>query len=147
LRVAKAVGERGAGRSLLYAVFAAAGFGLVLWTTAQGSRSSAGMTLLSSRMTEALMVVVLGALTRSVGGLARRDLPALALIGVFEVVANGAYSLATRVGLLSVIAVFASLYPVFTLLLARFRHDERLQRVQQVGVACAMVGIALLAAG
>ena len=105
------------------------------------------MTLLSSRATEVALVLVLGAVARSVGELERHDLPALVLIGAFEVLANGAYSLATRVGLLSVVAVFASLYPVTTLLLARFRQGEQLQRLQQVGVACAMTGIVLLAAG
>ena len=147
LRVVEPDGDRGGSRALLLALFAAVGFGVVLWTNAQGSRFSAGMTLLTSRVTEAVLVLALGAVVRGSGGLGVRDLPALVLIGVFEVLANGAYSLASRVGLLSVVAVFASLYPVTTLLLARFRLGERLQRVQQLGVACAMAGIVLLAAG
>jgi drug/metabolite transporter (DMT)-like permease len=134
-------------RSLLLALLAAVGFGLILFTNAKGSRYSAGMTLLSSRVTEVALLLLIGAVTRRTGGVRPRDFVPLAVIGVLEVSANGLYALSSRIGLVSVVAVFASLYPVTTLLLARFRNGERLERVQLAGVTLAMLGVILLAAG
>ncbi len=72
--------------------------------------------------------------------------PVLA-VGVLDNAANVAYLLATREGLLSVVAVLSSLYPAFTVLLARVVLKEHLQRVQLVGMALAGLGVALIAAG
>ena len=46
-------------------------------------------------------------------------LPALVLIGLLDVGANACFTLGTDTGLLSVVAVLASLYPVTTVVLAR----------------------------
>jgi drug/metabolite transporter (DMT)-like permease len=54
---------------------------------------------------------------------------------------------ATRSSLVSVTSVLASLYPVVTALLAYRLLGERLSRVQVVGVAAALAGVCLLAAG
>lgn len=75
------------------------------------------------------------------------DLPGLALVGFADVAANAAYGWATLGGLVAVVAVLASLYPVVTALLARQVHGERLGAGQLVGVAVAVGGAALLAAG
>ena len=53
----------------------------------------------------------------------------------------------TREGSLSIVAVVGSLYPVMTVLLARIVLRERLARMQAVGVAAALAGVALIAAG
>jgi uncharacterized membrane protein len=55
--------------------------------------------------------------------------------------------MATRQGLVSVVAVLASLYPAVTVLLARVFHDERLRGVQAMGVGFTLCGVVLLAAG
>ena len=72
--------------------------------------------------------------------------PALALIGLLDVGANACFALGTDTGLLSVVAVLASLYPVTTVVLARGVLGERLAAVQAVGVALALAGVALIAA-
>ncbi len=78
---------------------------------------------------------------------ARETWPLILGVGVLDNGANVAYLLATRAGLLAVVAVLASLYPAFTVLLARVVLGERLQRVQLVGMALAGLGVGLIAAG
>jgi drug/metabolite transporter (DMT)-like permease len=59
--------------------------------------------------------------------------------------ANVSYLLATREGLLSVVAVVASLYPAGTVFLARVVLGERLGPQRLAGVAAALVAVALIA--
>ncbi len=58
-----------------------------------------------------------------------------------------AYGAATTQGLLSVVAVLATLAPVVTVALAVLLLGERLTGRQRVGVAVALGGVVLLAAG
>ena len=138
---------KGGWRALGLAATAAVGFGLVLWMVAQGAKSSVPMTLLTQRASSVSAALLVLLVVRRMGGLRRGDAPALAVVGVFDVSANGCYALATQSGLLAVVAVLGSLYPVATIVLARFIHGERLVRVQQYGVAAALVGVALIGAG
>jgi drug/metabolite transporter (DMT)-like permease len=134
-------------RPLLLAVLAAACFGTVAVLIAEGSKGPAGAALSMLLVMRVASVSVLG-----VVGFVRRTRVAvagssrvLALIGVFDVGANAAFAYASRQGLLSVVAVLASLYPVVTVLLAREVHGERLAGVQVLGAAGTLVGVALLA--
>ena len=52
---------------------------------------------------------------------------------------------ATTHGLLAVVGVLAALYPVVTVLLARFVLGEQLRVSQRVGTLIAFVGVALIA--
>ena len=81
---------------------------------------------------------------RAPGG---RHVPALIALGALDLAANVFYAHATQETLLSVAAVLASLHPVVTILMARLLLDERLRRVQQVGVALAVLGVCLIAGG
>ena len=45
------------------------------------------------------------------------------------------------------VSVLGSLYPVVTVVLAQQVHKESLTRIQVIGVAAALGGVALLAAG
>jgi len=76
-----------------------------------------------------------------------RELAWLAGIGVCDLAANGLYAAASTEGLLSVVAVLGSLYPVVTILLARALLRERIRRVQAVGVVAALTGVGLIAGG
>jgi len=55
------------------------------------------------------------------------------------------YAYASTTGLVSVSAVLASLYPVMTVVLARFVLRERLSPSQGTGVVCALAGVAFIA--
>jgi drug/metabolite transporter (DMT)-like permease len=81
-------------------------------------------------------------LARRPGG--RPELPALMAIGVLIVCADSLYAVASTEGLLSVVAVLSSLFPVVTIALARFYLHERLGRAQQAGVVIALSGVVAL---
>ena len=65
----------------------------------------------------------------------------VAVVGVGDVAANLTFGLASTRGLVSVVAVLGSLYPVVTVLLARVVHHERLGRPQTLGVVLALAGV------
>ena len=73
---------------------------------------------------------------------------ALIAIGFLDTGGNALYAAASSShGLISVVSVLASLYPVVTVLLARLLLGERVQRTQDLGVAVTLVGVVLITAG
>ena len=105
------------------------------------------MTVTAMRAVQVLLVIVLFLAIRSLGGLVKRDIPMLATIGASDAGANVLYTFAASLGLLSVVSVLGSLYPIVTVLLAWWIHKERLMRVQYIGIAITFSGVALLALG
>jgi drug/metabolite transporter (DMT)-like permease len=77
----------------------------------------------------------------------RADLPVLASIGVLDTGGNVFFAAASAKGLVSVVSILASLYPVVTVLLARAVLHERVHRSQELGIALALAGIVLISAG
>jgi drug/metabolite transporter (DMT)-like permease len=140
---------RAGARPLVLAAVAAVGFGLALLFIAEGSRTSTVMTLVTMRATSVtLMAVALAVLARRTAvGVPARLVPVLVLVGLADVAANLTFGLASTRGLVSVVAVLGSLYPVVTVLLALVLHGERLAPVQVVGVAGALGGVTMIAAG
>jgi drug/metabolite transporter (DMT)-like permease len=73
---------------------------------------------------------------------------ALVAIGLLDTGGNALFAAASSThGLLSVVSVLASLYPVVTVLLARLVLGERVQRTQDAGVVVALAGVVLITAG
>lgn len=144
---------RGGTRPLILALGAAVGFGIVFALLAAGSddggTAEVVLVLLAMRATS---VVVLGGLVlarhgRSAIAVPRRELPVLAVVGAFDVGANGTFAVASQSDLVSVVAVLASLYPAVTAVLAWRLHGERLGHLQLAGVGAALAGVVLLSAG
>ncbi len=78
----------------------------------------------------------------------RPHLAALIAIGFLDTGGNALFAAASSAhGLLSVVSVLASLYPVVTVLLARLLLGERVQRTQDAGVLLVLVGVVLITAG
>ena len=77
----------------------------------------------------------------------RADLPVLASIGVLDTGGNVFFAAASAKGIVSVVSILASLYPVVTVLLARAVLHERVHRSQELGIALALAGIVLISAG
>ena len=61
-----------------------------------------------------------------------------------DMLANALYLIAVRQGLLSVVAVIASLYPASTVVLAFFIDRERVSRWQAVGLVVGVSALALV---
>lgn len=134
-------------RPVLLALVAAVGFGLTLFLIDRGARTSLVSTLWGMRLTSSVVFAVAAVRLRSVGGVGVRDLPWLVPIGVGDLGANALFATAAGLGMVSVVGVLSSLYPVVTILLARVVLHERLQRVQTVGVVVSLLGVVALAAG
>jgi drug/metabolite transporter (DMT)-like permease len=77
----------------------------------------------------------------------RPHMPALAVAGTLDVSANLMFAAASTKGLVSLVSVAGSLYPVVTVLLARIVLHERVERIQEAGVVAALGGVVLIAAG
>lgn len=135
-------------QALGLAALAALGFG-GFFVAMDASVESAGpfWALLAARATAATVLVAALLCLRPRLGFDRSALPSLALIGLLDVAANASFALGSDTGLLSVVSVLASLYPVATVLLARVMLGERLVRAQAVGVVVALAGVALIASG
>jgi drug/metabolite transporter (DMT)-like permease len=99
------------------------------------------------RATQVVTVVLIAIAVRSLGGLVKQDLPLLATIGATDAGANILFAFAASLGLLSVVAVLGSLYPIVTVLLAWWIHKERLIPVQYLGIVFTFSGVVLISLG
>ena len=99
------------------------------------------------RATSALLVTATFLALRPSFRLRRADRIALPAVGTLDVTGNMLFAVATTKGLVGVVSVLASLFPLTTVALARVFLAERLSRGQALGVGAALGGVALLAAG
>lgn len=129
------------------ALLAAIGIGSFLLALDAASEGGVAWALLVQRMVCLGLVLVAAALVRPEFSLARFDVAPMLAIGVLDMSANALFALASTRGLVSVVAVLASLYPVTTVMLARLLLGERIARAQQVGVVGALSGVVLITAG
>ena len=131
-------------KPVLLSLSAAVFFGFALVFMAIGSESSALMTMTMMRTTTLIIGIGIFLKFRHIGGLGKPELPLLIFIGVADFAANLLLGVATTKGLVSLAMVLGSLYPIATALLAyKFLH-ERLHKVQYVGIAFAVIGVALI---
>jgi drug/metabolite transporter (DMT)-like permease len=138
-------------RSIVLAALAGLGFGaFFVAMDAAAGRDALWATAFARSGGVALIVPALLVSLRLSPGSLRFPagvLPLLLVIGFLDILANELFGFATREGLLALVAVAGSLYPVATVLLARFVLGERLASAQKAGVALALSGAVMLAAG
>jgi drug/metabolite transporter (DMT)-like permease len=130
------------------AALAALGFGVFLTIIDAAAESDPGWTVVATKVGSVALLGLVALYARPPLPAARgRVLAVLLAIGVFDVVANALYAVATTQGILPLVAVAGSLYAVVTVLLARFVLGERLALRQRVAFGFAILGVALIAAG
>ena len=132
--------------SLALALVAAAGFGSY-FVLADAAAGGGVLWLLALSRVVPVPIVVALAWTRGMRRPPRSRALVLMTAGTIDCSATGLYALATTKGALSIVSVVGSLYPVVTVLLARTCLGERIRPVQQIGVAAALAGVAMIAAG
>jgi drug/metabolite transporter (DMT)-like permease len=133
---------KGAGFALLSAV----GFGCFFLAIDKASDADVLWAVCVNRTVSVSLLGAALLVARPHVGLKPRDMRTLAIVGVLDILANGFFALAATKGLVSVVAVLASLYPVITVVLARVVLKERLQAIQRVGAVLALTGAALISA-
>jgi drug/metabolite transporter (DMT)-like permease len=136
------------GQAVLLAAVAAGALGLFTYFLGLGSREGTVLsTLVGARVGSLTLLLVLALVLRAPLRLGRRALLPVAAIGLCDVAANTLFALASGHGLLALVAVLGSLYPVMTVLLAHVFLGERLTPLQIGGVGVALAGVAALSVG
>jgi drug/metabolite transporter (DMT)-like permease len=135
-------------RGIGLALVAAVGFGAFFALLGEASDGAGALWALAAARTGSAppavaAVLVLGTAT---GILRGRLLGMVVLAGMLDAGANLLFALGTTRGLVSVVAVLGSLYPVVTVALAGAVLGERLSRLQAAGAALALAGVVVIAA-
>jgi len=138
-------GTGDARKALVFAIVSGIGFGLSILCWAQTPASTRFAPLLLARITS---VTMFGVSALAAGGRvvpipdAR---PMVVLTGIVDSAANLTQVTALRMGPLALASVLGALYPVATVILARFVLHEHLHGWQRVGIVLAMVAVVLTA--
>jgi drug/metabolite transporter (DMT)-like permease len=134
-----------AGASL--SIVAALGFGGFIVGLDAGSDESAPWAVVAARSTSVAVALLAVAVTSTSLRAPRPLLPVLVGVGVFDTAANVAVAFATTKGPAGIVAVLSALYPVVTVVLARFVLGERLSAARRVAGGVTLAGAALVAVG
>jgi drug/metabolite transporter (DMT)-like permease len=140
-------GERASPRAIGLAVIAAVTLGTLVVLLSEAGSTDPAWGVLMLRISALVLLSIAVLVRRPSFAMQRSQLRTLAVVGILDNGSNLLFVLAAQRGLLSLIAVLASLYPVSTVLLARAILKERLSPIQLAGVAATLTGVALIAAG
>jgi drug/metabolite transporter (DMT)-like permease len=140
--------DPGRRKGALLALGAAVALGFFIYFLGIGGRHGETLsTLVGARVGSLTLLATWAAVTRAPARLDRAALPGVVVLGLVDVTANGLFVLATAHGYLSIVSVLGSLYPIVTVLAAYALLGERIGALQQLGVALALAGVAVVAAG
>ena len=143
----RSAGRKRLARGVPLAMLAAVGLGSFLVAIDAASEGDAGWAVLVNRLVSLGLLTLAALLLRPRPPADLRDAAPAILVGALDTTANILIALATTLGLVSLVGVLGSLYPVVTIALARLVLGERIARGQQVGAATALAGVVLIAAG
>ncbi|HEX4982422.1 MAG TPA: DMT family transporter [Ilumatobacteraceae bacterium] len=131
----------------MVALLSGASFGLLFVFFDQAGDDSGLWPLLGARLASGPLLVIAYVATRPHGRIDRRIVLVAILIGVLGMSANFFYLLATRRGLLTIVAVVVAMYPASTVLLATVFDGERMRRPQLIGLAIAALALVMVTIG
>ena len=134
-------------RSIMLALVAALGIGLMLVGYDASAEHDALWAMFGGRCASACFFAAFFLAVRPSLRAPRAVIPLIIGVGLLDTGANGFFAFATTYGLLSLVAIIGSLYPVVTLILAYTLLHERIARHQQIGVVAALAGVALISGG
>jgi drug/metabolite transporter (DMT)-like permease len=134
-------------RSIVLAVVAGLGFGIFFTALDAAATDRPGWAILAVRVGGVSTVAAALLVSRPRFEGVPAVFPVLIAIGAFDVLANALFAVASTKGVLPVVAVGGSMYPAFTVALAHGVLGERLAGVQWAGVALALLGVTMIAAG
>ncbi len=133
---------------VLESLAAGVGFGAFFIFLDATEGATAPWPIVASRVvTSVALVSILVAGSQPTLPAERETLGLIALVGLFDTGSNITFLYATNEGLLTLVAVLSSLYPIGTVILARLVLSERMTKPQLWGFVMAMVATALIAAG
>lgn len=133
--------------AMALAALAAVMIGLFVFFLGRASQHGGAISGLVGARTASLPLLAIWALAaRTPVRFPRHTLPAVAAVGLLDLAANTLFAYASRHGLLAIISVLGSLYPVPTVVLAHLVLGERISVFQRAGVAVALLGVATVAA-
>lgn len=135
-------------RAVVIAVAAALAIGVFVYFLGRGGQSGSALsTLLGARIVSLFLLGSAALATRTALRQPPLTLAQAGAVGLADLTANGLFALAADRGLLAIVSVLGSVYPVATVLLAHIILGERITWVQRAGVVCALTGVAFVSAG
>jgi drug/metabolite transporter (DMT)-like permease len=133
-------------QAVVLATFSAVALGTFTYFLGLGSREGSPLsTLLGARLGSLLVLSALALVAGERPRLAARAALAVAAVGLCDMAANALFALSSTHGLLALVSVLGSLYPLVTVLLAYVLLGERLGRLQRTAVLVALIGVCALA--
>jgi drug/metabolite transporter (DMT)-like permease len=143
----QAGGQRRVAAGVGLALLAALGFGFYFPPMHAAGAADPFWASLIFRITSSALVLAVVAVRRPALRLTGWKIVVVAAVGLGDTLGNLLFAAAAgRGGLVSLTSVLASLYPIVTVLLASVVLNERIARLQAVGVALTLAGVLLIAA-
>ncbi len=143
--LSRPTGETGRPQGLGLAVLAGLAFGCFYILISQIRGSSVFWPLAVSTSTSLVVMLGVAAANRQTLWLPPAIIGIAFLAGIFDAGGNACFVLAARTGRVDIAAVLGSLYPAFTVVLARVVLNERLTRMQTAGLFAALASLPLIA--
>lgn len=132
---------------VLYGALAGIGFALLFIALSRAGTRSGAWPLVPGQLVSLVLISPFALrATRADASWARRALVLTLVAGVVSGTANLLFLAASGKGELAIVAVLSSLYPAFTVLLARAVLAEHWSRSQALGLAAAVIAVVLVSA-